>query len=132
MIFQRHFVKPNSKNVFLPVMIIADGVGTEVLGEPLGTAITFAGFTGNGGIGYFREGASAQVAITAVAGTVATHLDNSWITYGAEQPATYQFCPPDACFVGGAKWVIFEFTADSDVNAITTVVHVDLIRSIAY
>jgi hypothetical protein len=81
--------------------------------------------------GYFREGASAAVAITLAAGTLGTYTSGGWKEIDAtNMPGCYQFGIPNACLANGAKWVDINIQDDGATHPIQ--LHIDLVRSVAW
>lgn len=128
--------KPNSKNnifnIFISSRVLAADTESAT-GAPLSIGKTGLTSTSITKVGYLREGAAADVEITPVAGTLGTFVSGGFVEVDATNlPGVYQLCVPDAAFVSGAKEVTIALTFASTVAAGDQLIHVDLIRAIAY
>jgi hypothetical protein len=126
----RFIRKPGSKNnifnISIATRVVTSGAATTLAKTGLAyTDITKAG--------YVREGAAADVAITPAEGTLGTFVSGGFVEVDATNcPGVYQICIPDAAFVRGAKEVVIALTFAASTVAEDQLIHVDLIRAIAY
>lgn len=76
---------------------------------------------------YRRQGQSTWTAITLVAGTLGTYLSGSFILDGALTGA-YEFCPPDAAFSSGARWVNIRLRGAANMLPVLIEIELDAVN----
>jgi hypothetical protein len=125
--FQSLQLKPNTKNQNVAIFAgLSGATQSDVVG------VASLDNTDVDKISYFREGASADVAVTVAAGTLGSHTAGGFKEIdGTNAPGLYQFGLTDAALEHGAKWV--DYTIQFSSNQASTVhLHIDLVRSVAW
>lgn len=76
---------------------------------------------------YRRQGQSSWTAITLVAGTLGTYTSGGIVADGALAGA-YEFCPPDAAFAAGARWVAIRLRGAANMGAVLIECELDAVN----
>ena len=76
---------------------------------------------------YRRQGQSTWTAITLVTNTLGTYTSGGFIVDGARVGA-YEFCPPDAAFAAGARWVAIRIRGVTNMYPVDIEVELDVVN----